>query len=221
MPKNSPVYATALEAWKKKPGDTVYLSCADTAKLIRAKLKATFPGVKFSVRSSVYSGGASIDIKWTDGPTEKLVDAYVAPFAGAGFDGMTDYKYSVGAWLMPDGTAETRSVEAHYGTDGETIEAAKDGAIAVRFGADFVFTRRDYSAAALERTAAAYAAKWGDELSDAIKAGKLEIDADGYFGASFKNAHEFDSEAVRYSPGCNGRDALMQMAARRMLPCVA
>jgi hypothetical protein len=38
---------------------------------------------------------------------------------------MTDYKYSVGAWLMPDGTAETRSVEAHYGTDGEVIEAAK------------------------------------------------------------------------------------------------
>jgi hypothetical protein len=32
------------------------LSVAETAKLVRAELKTTFPGVKFSVRSSSYSG---------------------------------------------------------------------------------------------------------------------------------------------------------------------
>ena len=43
------------------------LSCADTAKLIRADLKTNYPNVKFSVRSSVYSGGASIRVSWVDG----------------------------------------------------------------------------------------------------------------------------------------------------------
>ena len=44
--------------------ETKYLSCAETAKLVRTALKKNFPGVKFSVRSSVYSGGASIDVSW-------------------------------------------------------------------------------------------------------------------------------------------------------------
>lgn len=34
-----------------------YLSCAETAKLVRQALKEAFPGVKFGVRSSTYSGG--------------------------------------------------------------------------------------------------------------------------------------------------------------------
>ena len=38
------------------------LSVAETAKVIRATLKPRFPGVRFSVRSKSYSGGASIDI---------------------------------------------------------------------------------------------------------------------------------------------------------------
>ena len=41
---------------------TKYFTCAETAKLIRQSLKEAFPGVKFSVRSSTYSGGASIDV---------------------------------------------------------------------------------------------------------------------------------------------------------------
>lgn len=34
-----------------------YLSAAETAKLIRAQLKAKFPGCKFWVRSHTYAGG--------------------------------------------------------------------------------------------------------------------------------------------------------------------
>ena len=71
-----------------------YLSCAETAKLVRAALKESFPGVKFSVKSSVYSGGASINIKYTDGPTYEQVKAVAGMFEGAYFDGMTDYKGS-------------------------------------------------------------------------------------------------------------------------------
>lgn len=69
-----------------------YLSCAETAKLVRAALKESFPGVRFSVRSSVYSGGASITINYVNGPTYDAVKNVVAMFEGAYFDGMTDYQ---------------------------------------------------------------------------------------------------------------------------------
>ena len=47
--------------------DKQWISCTDTARLIRAQLKRRFAGVTFSVRSS---HGTSVDIKWTDGPTK-------------------------------------------------------------------------------------------------------------------------------------------------------
>lgn len=55
-----------------------------TAQNIRNTLKAEFPTVKFSVRCApAYSGGSAIDVEWTDGPTEKRVDALLAPFKPA------------------------------------------------------------------------------------------------------------------------------------------
>jgi hypothetical protein len=218
--KTNPLYKSALAQWTKKPGRQAFIGSTDTAKLIRATLKAKFPNTKFSVRTDKYAGGSSIRVRWTDGPTSKLVDAVIGAFAGSGFDGMTDYKYSVGARLMPDGTAETRSVEAHYGTEGDTIEASKDGAIPVSFCADFVFTEREYSKAALERTAQAYAAKYVDELSEAILAGKLVIDDTEFWGARYQNANDFFSEPQRFT-GHGGTVALMEMASRRMLPIAA
>ena len=44
--------------------ETAWISCTDTAKLIRKALKAEFPGQKFSVRSSQYAGGASIRVHY-------------------------------------------------------------------------------------------------------------------------------------------------------------
>ena len=104
-----------------------YLSCADTAKLLRAALRESFPAVKFSVRSSVYSGGASIDISWTDGPTSKQVEAISCRFEGAYFDGMIDYKGS-----------------RYHTLDGSPVH----------FGANFIFERREYSDALLARAIA-------------------------------------------------------------------
>ena len=97
---------------------TTYISCADTAKLVRAALKESFPGVKFSVKSSVYAGGASINVSYIDGPCGGQVEAVAKAFQGAYFDGMTDYKGS------------------NYNTlDGQ----------AVRFGADFIFVNRKFT----------------------------------------------------------------------------
>ena len=74
--------------------DKTYISCVETARILRQVLKRAFPQTKFSIRSSQYSGGASINITWTDGPTVKQVKRITDKFEGAGFDAMTDYKTS-------------------------------------------------------------------------------------------------------------------------------
>lgn len=113
-----------------------YLSCAETAKLVRQALKEAFPGVKFSVRSSVYSGGASIQVGWTDGPNSNQVEAVAKVFEGAYFDGMIDYKGST--------------------------KALYKGEI-VRFGADFIFCNRNTSDRLIENAITAlWAENWVD-----------------------------------------------------------
>lgn len=103
-----------------------YLSCVETAKLVRAALKESFAGVKFSVKSSVYAGGASINIRYENGPTYDQVKAVVGMFEGAYFDGMTDYKGS------------------NYGSlDGQEV----------RFGADYIFVNRKFTKAFLKGAA--------------------------------------------------------------------
>lgn len=103
-----------------------YISAVDTAKLVRKALKAAFPGTKFSVRTDQYAGGASIRVKYADGPSLEAVERVAQPFAGATFDGMRDLK------------------EYHTSDlDGE----------AVRFGANFVFVDRRLSEAALAEAA--------------------------------------------------------------------
>jgi hypothetical protein len=99
-----------------------YLSCAETAKLIRAALKEALPGVKFSVQSKTYSGGASITVGWVDGPNEAQVKAVAGRFEGGRFDGMTDSMSYV--------TSKLNGKDVH-------------------FGADFVFFSRKYSDAAI------------------------------------------------------------------------
>ena len=95
-----------------------YLSCAETAVMIRQVLKESFPGVKFSVRSSVYSGGASINIRYQDGPSYDAVKSVVSIFEASYFDGSIDYKG-----------------QNYTAIDGQEV----------RFGADFVFVNRQIS----------------------------------------------------------------------------
>ena len=57
---------------------------------IRIMLKRSFPGVKFSVKTSKFSMGDSLTVSWTDGPTDKAVNEIVDMFSGGSFDGMTD-----------------------------------------------------------------------------------------------------------------------------------
>lgn len=97
---------------------TVYIPAKDVAKLVRAELKETFPDTRFSVRTD---HGTTLNIEWTDGPATKTVDDLTDKYAGQGFDGMTDMRYS------RDNAGTT--------PDGEQI----------RYCTDFVFTRRNVS----------------------------------------------------------------------------
>jgi hypothetical protein len=100
-----------------------YLSCAETAKLLRLALKGKFPTTKFSVKSSTYSGGASITVRYTDGPAPVDVEKLCKLYEGAQFDGMQDLKTYQNTIL----TDENGNMEL------------------VHFGADFIFVERDYT----------------------------------------------------------------------------
>lgn len=146
------------------------LSVAETAKLVRKDLKREFPGVKFSVRSHSYAGGASIDVDWTDGPTRNSVDAVIKRYAGARFDGMTDLKYGADHWLCPEHGPRTASI---YGNsyDSESVGVGVGNgpvdsrccaaAEQVSFGADYVFGQRTLSPEFRARVAAELKRKFG------------------------------------------------------------
>lgn len=111
-----------------------YYSVTMTAQELRDALKAAFPGVKFSVRSSRYSGGASIDVRWIDGPMTKTVEKVSGAFAGSTFDGMTDCK------------------NYHDSTyNGQRV----------RWGADHVMCQREHSVEHLTRAAEAVCSERG------------------------------------------------------------
>lgn len=102
-----------------------WMDAAEVAKLVRAVLKERFPGTRFSVTTDKYAGGASIDVKWADGPGEASVKDAVGRFAGATFDGMIDLK--------------------------SYLPAMEFGGRTFRSGADYVFCDRTLSFAVLER----------------------------------------------------------------------
>lgn len=105
-----------------KSGEKKYLSVTATAALVRKALREAFPGVVFAVRSTSYSGGASVSVRWMDGPRVEDVEAVAKVFQGGLFDGQTDY--------------QGRRVHAINGTQ-------------VQFGATVILCQREYSEAFL------------------------------------------------------------------------
>ena len=100
------------------------ITCAETAAMLRKALKEAFKGIKFSVKSRTYSMGASIDVRWEDGPNAAQVEAITKRFQGSYFDGMQDLKGA--RYHMIDG-------------------------MQVHFGADYIHANRTYSDAAIAR----------------------------------------------------------------------
>ncbi len=75
-------------------------SVVECAKDIRKELKAAFPGVKFRVTSKTFSGGNSVNIHWTYGPSLKSVEKIVDPFQGGHFDGVDTGKPNTAKWVI-------------------------------------------------------------------------------------------------------------------------
>lgn len=91
---------------------------------VRILLKRQFPGIKFSVKSSSYSMGNSLSVRWTDGPTAQCVDDIVGLFSGGNFDGMTDsYKSTTSAFTELFGSAK------HTDTSREASDALVQAAL--------------------------------------------------------------------------------------------
>jgi Large polyvalent protein associated domain 29 len=125
---------------------TIYIPARDVAKLVRAELKEAFPGQKFSVRTD---HGTTLNIEWTDGPSDKTVSDLLDKYAGEGFDGMTDMRYS----------------RENGGTDADGNP--------IRYLTDFVFTRRNISpelqAALRQELATAIAKESGTPLEEVLQ----------------------------------------------------
>lgn len=114
-----------------------YIPAKECAVLVRAALKKHFPGIKFSVKTDTYSMGASVDVKWMDGPTTEAVNAVVKQFEGSTFDGMQDLKSPRETYL-----------------NGERVS----------YGADHVMTQRDCSEEFTRRVAQIVCDRWGEPM---------------------------------------------------------
>lgn len=97
-----------------KPGQ--YGSAAQGAKNLKKELARAFPGVKFSVKSSTYSGGDSITVSWNLGPTTKQVEAISGKYQEGSFDGMQDMYETNHDNVWPDvfGGAKYVSENRHF-----------------------------------------------------------------------------------------------------------
>ena len=63
---------------------------AQASQQIKKILKKEFPKTKFSVKSTNYSMGDSIDISWIDGVAERKVEKLISHFQYGKFNGMDD-----------------------------------------------------------------------------------------------------------------------------------
>ncbi len=114
------------------------------AKNMRTLLKAAWPKVKFSVTGSSFSGGNSIRVSWTDGPTSDEVDKIVDRFSPGWFDGMTDsYNYRTSPWSELFGSAKYISTSRDYS---DALVAKAIAAIVKNYEPKEIPTPADYNA---------------------------------------------------------------------------
>ncbi|GBQ47895.1 LPD29 domain-containing protein [Komagataeibacter europaeus] len=126
-----------------------YLSVAETARLLRKRLKKAFPATRFSVRSKSYSTGGSISVSWMDGPAVTLVEPLVKSYQAGRFDGSIDLAVYAKHWLLPDGSVQVASDEGTKGCGGvlaaERNWMPSPDCKLVSLGATAIFARRSLS----------------------------------------------------------------------------
>lgn len=120
---------------------TNYVSCVESAKLIRKVLKESFAGVKFSVKCQHHT---TVSVSWTDGPTQGQVDNVLNVFVGSYFDGMQDYQGT--RYAMLDGVRTSfmsNYVRTNRDYSDETVQKSID--------ATFIKFKKNYEVAEIEK----------------------------------------------------------------------
>jgi hypothetical protein len=110
------IFAAAVERIKQENPHLIQGGdCVTAAKNIRSELKREFPGITFSVKTRKFSGGNSIDVHWTDGPTTEQVKNIINKYSDGHFDGMTDcYEYKSSPWNETFGASKYIMWNRHY-----------------------------------------------------------------------------------------------------------
>jgi hypothetical protein len=147
----------------------MYLGVADMAKILKKELRSRFPNTKFSVVSSSYSGGCSIDVYYTDGPAFEDVDKIVQSYRGKGFDGMIDMSFYYELYLNKDGFLRTYKSEGTadcMGVYNAYSNKLPEGAILVNTSHPYTFTNRKISEEIREKAARDMAKYMGIEYID-------------------------------------------------------
>lgn len=92
-----------------------------TANVIKKRLKALYPNVKFSAKSDVFSMGDSVDIRWTDGPLQETIEAITNKYQSGSFNSMAEmYEYeNIDPSLGCDGA---KYVQCHRTISSEFME---------------------------------------------------------------------------------------------------
>lgn len=62
---------------------------AHVASLIKKELQTRYPLIQWHVKSSIFSGGDSVDVSYTDGPTSHDVQSICDKYVNSSFDAMT------------------------------------------------------------------------------------------------------------------------------------
>lgn len=114
------------------------------AKNIRLMLKKHFKGIKFSVRKGSES---TINISWTDGPTEDAVSGVLSRFKEGSFDGMQDM-YEFNDDTFTDVYGGAKYIFKHRSYSAEKIEIVLNE-LRERFGNEVI--KPEYTAELYKR----------------------------------------------------------------------
>jgi hypothetical protein len=179
--KLHPVYVKAAKG--------EWIGHADIAKLIRSALDSAFPETKFSVTTKTYSGGGSVSVRWTDGPTGKAVEAVTNQFETRSFDGMIDLAHDCSLWIYPDGSAHVAHDSGTTGSRGvhsEVIESPKDGSAVLleNVCGAYIHCNRSVTARAFVRAIAEYRAQnWSG--CESVDWSQIEIKKCDFSGGAY------------------------------------
>jgi hypothetical protein len=103
-----------------------YASAALGSKNLKRELQRAFPGIKFSVSSESYSGGDSITVRWTLGPSTDEVKAISNKYKKGHFNGMEDIYETDYENVWPELFGGTKHVfESHGAPQGAAEQIAE------------------------------------------------------------------------------------------------